>query len=132
MLSAGEGVHASSNVSDAGGPVVGRSWLHPLWKIPSGKSQYQKTSCPKRNSVLPNETHRRDYQQESGARWLKWLEREFTDRKVRGSNPTSASRLHLPRLGQPRSITALVLPLGGMGARHRKGAKAEQQGPLQP
>ncbi|KAG5441730.1 hypothetical protein CSKR_110670 [Clonorchis sinensis] len=27
------------------------------------------------------------------ARWLEWLEREFTDRKVRGSNPTSASRL---------------------------------------
>ncbi|KER20575.1 hypothetical protein T265_10898 [Opisthorchis viverrini] len=24
-------------------------------------------------------------------RWLKWLEREFTDRKVSGSNPTSAS-----------------------------------------
>ncbi|KAG5454107.1 hypothetical protein CSKR_110496 [Clonorchis sinensis] len=29
------------------------------------------------------------------ARWLKWLESEFTDRKVRGSNPTSASRLPL-------------------------------------
>ncbi|KER23005.1 hypothetical protein T265_14729, partial [Opisthorchis viverrini] len=32
-----------------------------------------------------------------GARWPKWLEREFTDRKVRGSKPTSASRL--PGLG---------------------------------
>ncbi|KER29428.1 hypothetical protein T265_03993 [Opisthorchis viverrini] len=29
------------------------------------------------------------------ARWSKWLEREFTDRKVRGSNPTSATRLPL-------------------------------------
>ncbi|KER23706.1 hypothetical protein T265_08471 [Opisthorchis viverrini] len=33
------------------------------------------------------------------ARWPKWLEREFTDRKVRGSNPTSATRLPLSRLG---------------------------------
>ncbi|KAG5442342.1 hypothetical protein CSKR_109298 [Clonorchis sinensis] len=56
----------------------------------------------------------------SGARWLKWLEREFTDRKVRGSNPTSASRFPLPRLGQPGSISALVLFSGRMAARHRK------------
>ncbi|KAG5454288.1 hypothetical protein CSKR_113009 [Clonorchis sinensis] len=56
-----------------------------------------------------------------GARWPKWLERESTDRKVRGSNPTSASRLPLSRLGQPGSISALVLPSGGMAARHRKG-----------
>ncbi|KAG5452465.1 hypothetical protein CSKR_110233 [Clonorchis sinensis] len=62
-----------------------------------------------------------------GARWLKWLERELTDRKVRGSNPTSASRLPLSRLGQPGSIPALVLPSGGMAARHRKGATAEQE-----
>ncbi|KER29783.1 hypothetical protein T265_03692 [Opisthorchis viverrini] len=55
-----------------------------------------------------------------GARWPKWLEREFTDRKVHGSNPTSASRLPLSRLGQPGSIPALVLPSGGMAARHRK------------
>ncbi|KAG5449416.1 hypothetical protein CSKR_107566 [Clonorchis sinensis] len=61
-----------------------------------------------------------------GARWLKWLEREFTDRKVCGSNPTSASRLPLSRLGQPGSISALVLPSGGMAARHRKGVTAER------
>ncbi|KAG5455056.1 hypothetical protein CSKR_109927 [Clonorchis sinensis] len=60
------------------------------------------------------------------ARWLKWLEREFTDLKVRGSNPTSASRLPLSRLGQPGSIPALVLPLGGVAAGHRKGARAER------
>ncbi|KAG5454335.1 hypothetical protein CSKR_109209, partial [Clonorchis sinensis] len=60
------------------------------------------------------------------ARWLKWLEREFTNRKVRGSNPTSASRLSLSRLGQPGSIPALVLPSGGMAARHREGVKAER------
>ncbi|KAG5453957.1 hypothetical protein CSKR_110039 [Clonorchis sinensis] len=47
-----------------------------------------------------------------------WLEREFTDRKVRGSNPTSASRLPLYRLGQPDSIPALMLPSGGTAARH--------------
>ncbi|KAG5451459.1 hypothetical protein CSKR_107624 [Clonorchis sinensis] len=60
------------------------------------------------------------------ARWLKWLEREFTDRKVRGSNPTSASRLPLSRRGQPGSIPALMLPSGGLVARHRKGVTAEQ------
>ncbi|KAG5454059.1 hypothetical protein CSKR_102024 [Clonorchis sinensis] len=54
------------------------------------------------------------------------LERERTDRKVRGSNPTSASRLPLSRLGQPGSIPALVLPSGGMAARHGKGATAER------
>ncbi|KER23270.1 hypothetical protein T265_14677, partial [Opisthorchis viverrini] len=61
-----------------------------------------------------------------GARWPKWLEREFNDRKVCGSNPTSATRLPLSRLGQPGSIPALVLPSGGMAARHRKGATAER------
>ncbi|KER29039.1 hypothetical protein T265_04228 [Opisthorchis viverrini] len=53
------------------------------------------------------------------ARWSKWLKREFTDRKVRGSDPTSASRLPLSRLGQLDSIPALVQPSGGMAARHR-------------
>ncbi|KAG5446496.1 Cleavage and polyadenylation specificity factor subunit 3, partial [Clonorchis sinensis] len=54
------------------------------------------------------------------------LERERTDRKVRGSNPASASRLPLSRLGKPGSIPALMLPSGGMAARHRKGATAER------
>ncbi|KER27015.1 hypothetical protein T265_05847 [Opisthorchis viverrini] len=52
------------------------------------------------------------------ARGLKWLEREFTDRKVRGSNPIFASRLPLSRLGQPGSIPALVPPSGGTAARN--------------
>ncbi|KER31841.1 hypothetical protein T265_01933 [Opisthorchis viverrini] len=60
------------------------------------------------------------------ARWLKGLEHEFTDRKVCGSNPTSASQLPLSRLGQPGSIPALVQPSGGMAVRHRKGATAER------
>ncbi|KER23378.1 hypothetical protein T265_14650, partial [Opisthorchis viverrini] len=60
-----------------------------------------------------------------GARWLKWLEREFTDRKVR-SNPNSASRLPLSKLGQPGSIPALVLPSSSMAARHRKGVTAKR------
>ncbi|KAG5454078.1 hypothetical protein CSKR_112622 [Clonorchis sinensis] len=45
---------------------------------------------------------------------------------VRDSNPTSASRLPLSRFGQPGSISALVLPSGGMAARHRKGVTAER------
>ncbi|KAG5442831.1 hypothetical protein CSKR_110801 [Clonorchis sinensis] len=62
----------------------------------------------------------------SRAGWTKWLEREFTDRKVRGSNPTFASRLPVSRLGQPGSLPALVQPSGGMAVRHRKGATAGQ------
>ncbi|KAG5453215.1 Insulin-like growth factor 1 receptor, variant 2 [Clonorchis sinensis] len=62
----------------------------------------------------------------SRARWLKWLERESTDRKVRGSIPTSASRLPLSRLGQPGIIPALVLPSGGTAARHREGVTVER------
>ncbi|KAG5448820.1 hypothetical protein CSKR_103530 [Clonorchis sinensis] len=59
------------------------------------------------------------------ARWLKWLEREFTDRKVHGSNPNSASRLPLSRLRQLGNIPALVFPSGGMTARYRRGVTAE-------
>ncbi|KAG5448122.1 hypothetical protein CSKR_106379 [Clonorchis sinensis] len=55
-----------------------------------------------------------------------WLEREFTDRRVRWSNPTYASRLPLSRLGRPGSIPALVLPSGGIAAMHRKGVTAER------
>ncbi|KER29088.1 hypothetical protein T265_04182 [Opisthorchis viverrini] len=55
-----------------------------------------------------------------------WLGREFTNQYVRGSNPNSASRLLLPRLGQPGSIAALVLPSGGTAARKRNGVTAER------
>ncbi|KAG5452375.1 Glycerate kinase [Clonorchis sinensis] len=54
-----------------------------------------------------------------------WLEREFTDRIVPGSNPTSASRLPLSRLGRPGNIPALVFPSGGMAARHPRNATAK-------
>ncbi|KAG5452951.1 Solute carrier 12 member 9, partial [Clonorchis sinensis] len=50
------------------------------------------------------------------AQWLS----EFTVLKVRGSNPTYASRLLVSKLGQRGSIPALVLPSGGMATRHRK------------
>ncbi|KAG5447756.1 hypothetical protein CSKR_106792 [Clonorchis sinensis] len=46
--------------------------------------------------------------------------------QVRGSNPTSASRLPLSRLGQPHSIPTLMLPSGSMTARHRKDVTAER------
>ncbi|KAG5445103.1 hypothetical protein CSKR_104003, partial [Clonorchis sinensis] len=62
----------------------------------------------------------------SAGTWPKWLECEFTDQKICGSNPISASRLPLSRLGQPGSIPVLVLPSGGMTVRHRKGATAER------
>ncbi|KAG5441952.1 hypothetical protein CSKR_107984 [Clonorchis sinensis] len=38
-----------------------------------------------------------------GVGWSKWLERELTDRMVRGSNPTYACQLLLSRIGQPDS-----------------------------
>ncbi|KAG5451293.1 hypothetical protein CSKR_106578 [Clonorchis sinensis] len=45
------------------------------------------------------------------------LGRELTDRKILGSNPTSDSRLPLSRLGQPGSISVVVLPSGGMAVK---------------
>ncbi|KER26038.1 hypothetical protein T265_06617 [Opisthorchis viverrini] len=53
-----------------------------------------------------------------GGGWTKWLKREFTDRKVRGSNPTSATRLPLFGLGQPGSSPALLPSSCGMAVRH--------------
>ncbi|KAG5444644.1 hypothetical protein CSKR_100752, partial [Clonorchis sinensis] len=61
-----------------------------------------------------------------GGEMAQWLECELTDRKVRGSNPTSASRLSLSRLRQPDSISALVLPSGGMASNHQKDDTAER------
>ncbi|KAG5452493.1 hypothetical protein CSKR_103290 [Clonorchis sinensis] len=60
------------------------------------------------------------------AGWPQWLERESADRKVRGSNPTSTSRLPQSSLWQLGSIPAFVLPLGGMAVRHRKDATTER------
>ncbi|KER25998.1 hypothetical protein T265_06688 [Opisthorchis viverrini] len=71
------------------------------------------------------ETKRQLGGQQDGARWPKWLEREFTDWKVRGSDKTSASRLPLCRLGLPGSIPTLMQPSGSVAVRHRKGATAE-------
>ncbi|KAG5451707.1 hypothetical protein CSKR_102878 [Clonorchis sinensis] len=45
---------------------------------------------------------------------------EFTDRKVRDLNPTSASRLPLSRREHPGSIPPLVLPSGGMALHSSK------------
>ncbi|KAG5446884.1 hypothetical protein CSKR_102258 [Clonorchis sinensis] len=61
-----------------------------------------------------------------GGEMAQWLKREFTDRKVRGSNSKSASRLPLSRVGQPGNIPALVLPSGRMAAKYRKGVTAER------
>ncbi|KAG5448583.1 hypothetical protein CSKR_102016 [Clonorchis sinensis] len=47
-------------------------------------------------------------------------------RKVYGLNPTYVYRLPLSKLGQLGSIPALVLPLGGVAARPRKGVKTER------
>ncbi|KER26303.1 hypothetical protein T265_06420 [Opisthorchis viverrini] len=98
--------HESSSVpgSSLGLLKFGRSsYIHEL-----KTKQHVPLSCP---STWPT--------------WNKLLVREFTDWKVRGSNPNSASRLPL-LLGQPGSIQTLVPPSCGMAARHRKGATAER------
>ncbi|KAG5450989.1 hypothetical protein CSKR_105258 [Clonorchis sinensis] len=49
-----------------------------------------------------------------------WVRHEINDWKVRGLNPTSASRLLLPRLPQSGSILGSVLSSGGMDTMHRR------------
>ncbi|KER25588.1 hypothetical protein T265_06990 [Opisthorchis viverrini] len=61
---------------------------------------------------------------DGGPNQVAWLEREFIDRKVRGSNSTSASRLPLSRLERPGSIREPMPHLCGVAVRHRKGATA--------
>ncbi|GAA56739.1 tetraspanin-11 [Clonorchis sinensis] len=50
-----------------------------------------------------------------GMRWLKWLDRESADQKVRGSNPTSASRLPMSRQSvvTPPMSSSNAPPFGG-------------------
>ncbi|KER25508.1 hypothetical protein T265_07073 [Opisthorchis viverrini] len=50
----------------------------------------------------------------------------MSNEKARGSKPATASRFTPSRFGQPDSIPALVLPSGGMAARHRNGVTAER------
>ncbi|KAG5452236.1 hypothetical protein CSKR_112517 [Clonorchis sinensis] len=45
-----------------------------------------------------------------GCKMAQWLERKFTDRKVRGSDSTFAARIPLFRLGQSGNNPSLVLP----------------------
>ncbi|KAG5453590.1 hypothetical protein CSKR_109543 [Clonorchis sinensis] len=74
-------------------------------------------------SVLQT-THQQVYRY-GGARWRKWLEREFTDHKVRGSNPTCAFRLPsclgLGNLAvsQPSCFPWVAWPLGTEGVIQR-------------
>ncbi|KAG5452335.1 hypothetical protein CSKR_112804 [Clonorchis sinensis] len=62
----------------------------------------------------------------SGGEMAQWLERECTDGKVLGSNSTFASQIFLSGAWKPGGIPALVLPSGGMTARHQKGVTAER------
>ncbi|KAG5450130.1 hypothetical protein CSKR_102197 [Clonorchis sinensis] len=88
-------------------PMIGFALLgdHQVGAV----SEFPPTSCPScAQKTVRNER-------------FSWVpERRFADRKGRGSNRTSASRLPLSRLGQPGNIPSLVLPSGGMVARHRK------------
>ncbi|KER21990.1 hypothetical protein T265_09820 [Opisthorchis viverrini] len=57
--------------------------------------------------------------------WTLQIGTTFATWTVRSSNPTSASRLPLSRLGQPGSIPALVFHSCGMAARYRKDPTSE-------
>ncbi|KAG5454635.1 hypothetical protein CSKR_106027 [Clonorchis sinensis] len=115
MLNAHQGaVRARTVKTRTSGTKCPSYWCEIQWQ----ESTLNAMEYPAVNSALTNVCVLCIY----GARWPRWLEREFTDRKV----PTSASRLPLSRLGQPGSIPALVQPSGGMAVRHRKGATAEQ------
>ncbi|KER23094.1 hypothetical protein T265_08948 [Opisthorchis viverrini] len=71
--------------------------------LPHQKTRNTKSNLPLITLVLGRVSVRKN------GEIAQWLERESTDRKVRGSNRTSASRLPLSRLGQPDSISAHVL-----------------------
>ncbi|KER32750.1 hypothetical protein T265_01236 [Opisthorchis viverrini] len=102
--------------------AVQTKWSRTKWpKISIGCKTSNGTGVALACDGTPLNSSMRD-----GARWLKWLLRRFTNRKVRGSNPTSNSRLPLFGLGKPGSISALMLPSGGMAARHWKGVTAER------
>ncbi|KER24221.1 hypothetical protein T265_08067 [Opisthorchis viverrini] len=77
------------------------------------------------SSVESSTPSGKNYRPINYPQWARWLS-GYCDRKVRGSNPTSASRLPLSRLGPPGSILALVLPSGGMAVRHRKDVTLER------
>ncbi|KER29163.1 hypothetical protein T265_13438, partial [Opisthorchis viverrini] len=85
---------------------------------------FEKNHCFSDIPGVPLETFFHSWQRNpkaTGARSTKWLEREFTDPKLRGSNPTSTSRIPSYRLWQPGSIPALVPPFCGMVARNQNG-----------
>ncbi|KAG5452561.1 Phosphatidylinositol N-acetylglucosaminyltransferase subunit A [Clonorchis sinensis] len=84
---------------------------------------------PNRVFVIPNAIESSMFIPDPTAKdpnFAQWLEREFTDQMVRGSSPTSASRLPLFRLGHPGSIPSLVIRSGDMAIGHRKGVTAER------
>ncbi|KAG5444579.1 hypothetical protein CSKR_108055 [Clonorchis sinensis] len=90
------------------------SITHPMFppdsgNIPKIRMKKRRIRNSYTNMVMKRKKRRNPYIRRDiwpqGTRWLKWLECEFTDRKVRGSNPTSASRLPLSRLGQPGNIS---------------------------
>ncbi|KAG5449242.1 hypothetical protein CSKR_100666 [Clonorchis sinensis] len=60
------------------------------------------------------------------AQWVAEVRKPPHHGKVQSLRDNSASRLPLSRLGQPGNIPTLLLPSGGMAARHRKGVTDER------
>ncbi|KAG5455344.1 hypothetical protein CSKR_105497 [Clonorchis sinensis] len=118
-------VRDSNPTSDCRLPLsrLGQRGSIPALVIPLGGMEVWHRKCAAAERLLGFEFCQTD---RPGARWPKWLECEFTDREIRGSNPPSASRLPLSRLEQPGTIPVLMLLSCGMAVRHRKGVTAGQ------
>ncbi|KAG5445494.1 hypothetical protein CSKR_100982, partial [Clonorchis sinensis] len=88
-----------------------------------GRGRVRTTDLPiGKFALLPLGPSRSTIQERDGS----VVRTRFTVRKVRGSNPTSGSRLRQSRLGQPGNILDLVHLSGGKPVRHRKDAAAER------
>ncbi|KER30980.1 hypothetical protein T265_02661 [Opisthorchis viverrini] len=93
-------------------------YLHA--RLPNkSRSKHLTDVMTSRHTVTSHHTNK--VKLEVGARWLKWLEREVTDREVCWFESDLCLSTSLSRLGQPSSIPAPVL---GMAVRHRNGVTA--------
>ncbi|KER23080.1 hypothetical protein T265_14717, partial [Opisthorchis viverrini] len=101
---------------------LGHTWSHTILLKCSSKVDFnfmlQKIQDHASFTVSPDKANE--------GQMAQWLECEFIGHKVCGSNPISASRLQLSKLGQPGSLPAITLPSGGMATRHRKSVTDER------
>ncbi|KER25474.1 hypothetical protein T265_07094 [Opisthorchis viverrini] len=107
------GFEPKALVEDPNRPPV---YVWAPWQYPSPPKTM---NCTYTNKLMPHRPSRGAISRvKVGSKMAQWIEREFNNRKVYDSEPTSASRLSLSRFRKPGSIPALVLTLVCMTARH--------------